>query len=239
MRNDLTFFLFDRKEDLRRVHDVRHIESSNWVIELADSITLTTYAPTAWAPSRMLHEYGGHPPAPQYEQMRLGQLEKLAKVSHSAGIIEKIDREERERETRGEGAEDMEKEISVINAKDKGQGRGKTHTSVDVDKNGRSMVEVYIELEKNRQALEQEEESEDEDEENSSGEDDGEGGGGGGARKRQKASISPAPAPTTVPEPEPEPKVVPVTTQGTIRAIEMSFGGDDSDSESEEDVLQA
>jgi len=72
-----------RKDELLRVHTARRIDSAAWPVELADLLTLTTYAPSAWAPSRLLHEFGGHPPAPQFEQMRAGKLEAVFKSSTS------------------------------------------------------------------------------------------------------------------------------------------------------------
>jgi hypothetical protein len=80
-RKVLSDFLFDNKEELRRVHDIKKVESSSWVLQLADNITLTTRAPASWAPSRPLHEFHGHPPAPQFEQMRAGKLEALFRSS--------------------------------------------------------------------------------------------------------------------------------------------------------------
>ncbi len=83
-RKEISNFLFEHNEELAHVKQIRKIESSKWILELADNITLTTRAPSAWAPSRPLHEFRGHPPAPQFEQMRAGMLEK---IFHSNKVI--------------------------------------------------------------------------------------------------------------------------------------------------------
>ena len=83
-RKVLSDFLFYHRDDLKRIQEIKRLEKSSWVLQLAENITLTTRAPKAWAPSRPLHEFHGHPPAPQFEQMRAGKLELLSKSKVAA-----------------------------------------------------------------------------------------------------------------------------------------------------------
>jgi len=65
--------------------------SIGWAIGFAASLSLTARAPQDWAPGRPLHSLGGHPPAPQFEQMRIGQLAQLSEEFGqvpAGGVIE-------------------------------------------------------------------------------------------------------------------------------------------------------
>lgn len=75
-RKQIQSFLWEKREELQALRSTKSVEDTDWVIELADNLTMSTRAPTHWAPPRPLHEFKGHPPAPQFEQMRAGWLEK-------------------------------------------------------------------------------------------------------------------------------------------------------------------
>ena len=78
-RKVITECLFAKKEQLDELRTkVTAVPSPDWVLSLAENLTLTVRAPKDWAPGRPLHELGGHPPAPQFEQMRVGMLAELA-----------------------------------------------------------------------------------------------------------------------------------------------------------------
>ena len=78
-RKVITECLFAKKEQLDELRTkVTAVPSPDWVLNLAENLTLTVRAPKDWAPGRPLHELGGHPPAPQFEQMRVGMLAELA-----------------------------------------------------------------------------------------------------------------------------------------------------------------
>ena len=75
-RQRITDFLFQLsiEGDLEKTTP----SSFRWSIGFAASLSLTARAPQDWAPGRPLHSLGGHPPAPQFEQMRIGQLAQLS-----------------------------------------------------------------------------------------------------------------------------------------------------------------
>ena len=75
-RKKINLFLWDKREQLEALQSSKSVGCADWVIELAENLTMTARAPTHWAPPRPLHEFKGHPPAPQFEQMRAGWLEK-------------------------------------------------------------------------------------------------------------------------------------------------------------------
>jgi len=78
-RRKISEFLFANKDRLDEIRNkVTTLPSSDWLLKLADNLTLTMRAPEGWVPGRPLHELGGHPPAPQFEQMRVGALAALA-----------------------------------------------------------------------------------------------------------------------------------------------------------------
>ena len=204
-RQSLTDFLFQYKDDLKRVHDARRIGSSAWAVELSDLLTLTAYAPYAWVPSRPLHEFGGHPPAPQFEQMRAGKIEALHQSSKD--IIERLSFNQSNR------AVSLSKSSDVV--------RERQGIELYVDNKGRVLDEWH-----------EEDEVDDDDEEGN--EEGGEDDEHPRKRQallpaelgRSAAGNQEAPELLSVPEPTVQ------VLAGSSRRIEMSFGGDSSDDES-------
>ena len=94
-RREIGDFLHKHKEQLDRLRHEKQIPNSNWVIEFAENITMAAKAPKHWAAPRPLHEFRGHPPAPQFEQMRAGKLEayhqkQLKKGGGSDTVIDSV-----------------------------------------------------------------------------------------------------------------------------------------------------
>ena len=92
-RKNISMFLWDKREQLEALRSTQIVDCVDWVMELADNLTMCARAPAHWAPPRPLHEFKGHPPAPQFEQMRAGWLEryhqKQLKVSKDNSASEK------------------------------------------------------------------------------------------------------------------------------------------------------
>ena len=77
-RKEISVFLWEKQEMLKILRESGKGDvKPEWLIELADNITMSARAPAHWAAPRPLHEFKGHPPAPQFEQMRAGKLEAL------------------------------------------------------------------------------------------------------------------------------------------------------------------
>lgn len=77
-RKAITEFLYQHAEELASIRKrTQAVPSIDWVLEFAENITPTLRAPDEWVPGRPLHDLCGHPPAPQFEQMRLGRLGQL------------------------------------------------------------------------------------------------------------------------------------------------------------------
>ncbi len=234
-RKQLSDFLYEKKDDLQRVHSISNLDSSPgsaWVLQLADNITLATRAPTAWAPSRPLHDFHGHPPAPQFEQMRAGKLEALHHSSQALGLQDAI--------TADAKAKAKAKESSTVADVHDGAKSNTTYAQQRKRKLralGPESVDMYIGKHATRLLVESDSEDEDEDDEE-------EGGAPGislasAEQRRQQIEeieaarhAAPVPLAQTVPPP-----VVPSTaTTGSTRQIQMSFGGDSSDDDEEEEV---
>lgn len=230
-RKQLSDFLYEKKDDLQRVHSISNLDSSPgsaWVLQLADNITLATRAPTAWAPSRPLHDFHGHPPAPQFEQMRAGKLEALHHSSQALGLLQ-------DAITAAQA-----KESSTVADVHDGAKSNTTYAQQRKRKLrelGPESVDMYIGKHATRLLVESDSEDEDEDDEE---EEDEEGAPGislaSAEQQRQQIEAArhaaPVPLAQTVP-----PAVVPSTaTTGSTRQIQMSFGGDSSDDEEEEEV---
>ena len=75
-REKLSSFLFENRMELKNVHALK-LTPYSVTIGLASSISLTTRAPLEWNLTRPLNEFNAHPPAPQFDQMRAGKLEKI------------------------------------------------------------------------------------------------------------------------------------------------------------------
>ena len=83
-------FLYEHKGQLDRLREGKKIPNSDWVIEFAENITMASKAPKHWAAPRPLHEFRGHPPAPQFEQMRAGKLEEYHQKAKKSGDVGEI-----------------------------------------------------------------------------------------------------------------------------------------------------
>ena len=73
--------LFDHKDDLAALDDPVLPLSISELVKFANGITGPAHAPRGWAPGLPLH--GSHPPAPQFDDMRLGYLGALTKIQPS------------------------------------------------------------------------------------------------------------------------------------------------------------
>lgn len=71
IRRNITNCLRDNREELNHIRNVRTVHARD-IIDLADYASKTLKAPPLWKPGNPV--IGGHPPAPQPEQMRLGKL---------------------------------------------------------------------------------------------------------------------------------------------------------------------
>jgi hypothetical protein len=241
MRGKLSDFLYDHKQELQNVHAIRRLESSSWVIDLANSITLTTYAPTSWAPTRgALHTYSGHPPAPQFQQMRLGQLEKFERMSQASGLRDRIEAQVQRAAKMDVGEEDE----NVAKAGPEAGGGAGVGKGVYLEaKRTQGPLGVQAYLEKSRALAaqlerEEQEEQQEEEEEEDSGSDEGEEGEGvirGGDRKRTRLPSSPIPGADMSTELPPAPPQPQPLAHGSARQSHMAFGGQDSDDEEEEE----
>ena len=236
-RKQLSDFLYEKKDDLQRVHSISNLDSSPgsaWVLQLADNITLATRAPTAWAPSRPLHDFHGHPPAPQFEQMRAGKLEALHHTSQALGLQDAITAD----------AKAKAKESSTVDDVHDSAKSNTTHAQQRKRKLralGPESVDMYIGKHATRLVVESDSEDEDDDDDDEEEEEEEEGAPGtslaSAEQRRQQIEeieaarhAAPVPLAQTVPPP-----VVPSTaTTGSTRQIQMSFGGDSSDDEEEE-----
>ena len=77
-RKRISEFLYKHADELSAIRQkTKILPSTDWVLGFAENITPTLRAPNGWVPGRPLHDLGGHPPAPQLEQMRLGLLGQL------------------------------------------------------------------------------------------------------------------------------------------------------------------
>lgn len=74
IRKNVTDTLQIYSEDLLNIKSTENVPSS-WIIEFADYVSRGLSAPMKWTPGNPL--VGGHPPAPQPEQMRIGMLGQL------------------------------------------------------------------------------------------------------------------------------------------------------------------
>eukprot|EP01041_Mallomonas_annulata_P001501 gene1501-2896_t len=74
IRKNITNTLRQYDEELEHVKNVRKVKFAD-VIKYADYTSRTIRAPPHWQPGHPV--VGGHPPAPQAEQMRLGKLGEL------------------------------------------------------------------------------------------------------------------------------------------------------------------
>lgn len=89
-RKRISNFLFDHKDQLSALRSSKNIPNSDWVIEFANNITMAAKAPKHWQAPRPLHEFRGHPPAPQFEQMRAGKLEEYNQKMHKDGTVDHL-----------------------------------------------------------------------------------------------------------------------------------------------------
>lgn len=76
-RKRIQEFLFTQRDAINRTKRTREKIPTDWVLDMAENITLTLRAPNDWTPGRPLFDLSGHPPAPQFEQMRVGVLAQL------------------------------------------------------------------------------------------------------------------------------------------------------------------
>ena len=89
-RREIGDFLYKHKGQLDRLRHDKQIPNSDWLIEFADNITMAAKAPKHWAAPRPLHEFRGHPPAPQFEQMRAGKLEEHHQKQLKEGGVDAV-----------------------------------------------------------------------------------------------------------------------------------------------------
>jgi len=73
IRKNITSFFTERYEDLQSMKECHSISTDN-ILEFARYTTFTLKAPEGWVPGMPL--IGGHPPAPQPDQMRDGALQR-------------------------------------------------------------------------------------------------------------------------------------------------------------------
>jgi len=86
-RKKISEYLFANQENLSALAQAGTHPSLACVLELADNITMTLHAPQDWVPGRPLIDLGGHPPAPQFEQMRVGALALLHEEFGSQSVL--------------------------------------------------------------------------------------------------------------------------------------------------------
>ena len=87
-RKKISEFLYANQQRLSELRDRAGARPSlACVLEFADNITMTLHAPQDWVPGRPLIDLGGHPPAPQFEQMRVGALALLHEEFGSQSVL--------------------------------------------------------------------------------------------------------------------------------------------------------
>jgi len=121
IKRSISKCLRENQEELDHIRNVRIVQACD-IIELADYISRTIKAPPLWKPGNPV--VGGHPPAPQPEQMRLGklgehhlQLESLN--PHDSKEITSIQTEQIDKEANYDETLDdlgVKKEISSANS---------------------------------------------------------------------------------------------------------------------------
>jgi hypothetical protein len=84
-RKAIQGFLWEKRVELAALRSTKSVGDADLVIELADNLTMCARAPEHWVSPRPLHEFKGHPPAPQFEQMRAGWLERYNQKQLKAG----------------------------------------------------------------------------------------------------------------------------------------------------------
>jgi hypothetical protein len=73
IRKDITSFFRKRSEELKAIKECR-VVPTDFILEFSRYTTFTLRAPEGWTPGMPL--IGGHPPAPQPDQMRDGVLQR-------------------------------------------------------------------------------------------------------------------------------------------------------------------
>jgi hypothetical protein len=73
IRKDITSFFRKRSEELKSIKECR-VVPTDFILEFSRYTTFTLRAPEGWTPGMPL--IGGHPPAPQPDQMRDGVLQR-------------------------------------------------------------------------------------------------------------------------------------------------------------------
>ena len=238
-RKKISDFLHENSDDLKRVHNISQLDSSPgsaWVLQLADNITLATRAPAGWAPSRPLHDFHGHPPAPQFEQMRAGKLEALhiqhlkdqkatgGAAAAGAAASSSTSSSTTTTTTSNAGGDDDDNNVST----NSNQQQRKRKRKLRVLRS--ESVEMYVGI--NATRLPVASESDEEDEENDVLLDAAE-------KRRQEVearnSSSQANALSTLLSSAP-PAPSAAATTGSTRQIHMSFGGDDSSDDDDGEV---